>query len=197
MKIKNAEYTFSCADYRECPEPGPHEFAFIGRSNVGKSSLINSLCNQKALARISSKPGKTQTMNYYAVNQEWFLVDLPGYGFAKAAKSERYRFNDFVADYLEFREGLTHVFTLIDSRHEPQKIDLNFIYWLAEIERPFTILFTKSDKSKKSVVEQNQQTFIESCSEFLTTPPTSILTSSKTGDGRNELSRRISELLHS
>ncbi len=173
MKIKSARFATSTTGVDNCPPAGLPEFAFIGRSNVGKSSLINLLCQQKALAKVSSSPGHTRTINFYVVNEEWVLVDLPGYGYAKAPKTERNRFNDFVADYLEFREGLTHVFVLIDSRHEPQRLDVEFTTWLVEKGVPFSLVFTKTDKVKAARLNENRERFLAALSEHLDgTPPT-------------------------
>jgi len=172
------------------------EFAFIGRSNVGKSSLINLLCHQKSLAQVSGSPGKTRTINFYVVNEEWVLVDLPGYGYAKAPKSERNRFNDFVADYLEFREGLNHVFVLIDCRHEPQRIDLDFVSWLVEKGVPFSLIFTKADKVKASRIEENRRLFLAALAEFAEGEPRTFVTSAETKTGRLELLAAIREMMH-
>lgn len=195
MKIKSARYATSAAGIEECPRAELPEFAFIGRSNVGKSSLINLLCHQKSLAQVSSAPGKTRTINFYVVNEEWVLVDLPGYGYAKAAKSERDRFNDFVADYLEFRDGLSHVFVLIDSRHEPQKIDLEFVSWLVEKAVPFSLVFTKADKLKASKVNSNRQLFLEAMKEFAEGEPVTFITSATEKTGRLEVLGAIRELM--
>ncbi len=195
MKIKSARYATSAAGIDECPVAELPEFAFIGRSNVGKSSLINLLCHQKSLAQVSSAPGKTRTINFYVVNEEWVLVDLPGYGYAKAAKAERDRFNDFVADYLEFREGLTHVFVLIDSRHEPQRIDLDFVSWLVEKGIPFSLIFTKCDKLKPSKVNANRTLFLEAMKEFADGEPVTFITSAETKTGRLEVLGAIRELM--
>lgn len=186
MKIKSARFATSTTGVEECPAELP-EFAFIGRSNVGKSSLINLLCRQRSLAQVSSAPGKTRTINFYVVNEEWVLVDLPGYGYAKAAKSERDRFNDFVADYLEFREGLRHVFVLIDSRHEPQRIDLDFVSWLVETGVPFSLVFTKADKVKSGRLAENQRLFLEALAEFAEGTPPVHVTSAEAKTGRLEL----------
>ncbi len=167
MKIKNARYLLSCVNVEDCPLPELPEFAFIGRSNVGKSSLLNSLCNQRSLAKVSQRPGRTQTINYFVVNEAWLLVDLPGYGYAKAPKAKRHLFNDFVADYLDYREGLTHTFVLIDSRHEPQQIDVDFVTWLVEKGIPFSLVFTKTDKIKKGKLAANEELFLESLSEYV------------------------------
>lgn len=187
MKIRSARFATSTTSVEECPVAELPEFAFIGRSNVGKSSLINLLCQQRSLAQVSSAPGKTRTINFYVVNEEWVLVDLPGYGYAKAAKSERDRFNDFVADYLEFREGLRHVFVLIDSRHEPQRIDLDFVSWLVEKGVPFSLVFTKADKVKSGQLAENRRLFLEALAEFAEGTPPVHATSAEAKTGRLEL----------
>lgn len=187
MKIRSARFATSTTSVEECPAAELPEFAFIGRSNVGKSSLINLLCQQRSLAQVSSAPGKTRTINFYVVNEEWVLVDLPGYGYAKAAKSERDRFNDFVADYLEFREGLHHVFVLIDSRHEPQRIDLDFVSWLVEKGVPFSLVFTKADKVKSGRLAENQRLFLEALAGFAEGSPPVHATSAEAKTGRLEL----------
>jgi GTP-binding protein len=193
MKIKNARYLLSCVNVEDCPLPELPEFAFIGRSNVGKSSLLNSLCNQRSLAKVSQRPGRTQTINYFVVNEAWLLVDLPGYGYAKAPKAKRHLFNDFVADYLEYREGLTHTFVLIDSRHEPQQIDVDFVTWLVEKGTPFSLVFTKTDKVKKGKLTANQELFLEALSEYVDGQPAIYATSAKSGEGRLELLNAIGE----
>jgi GTP-binding protein len=187
MKIKTARFATSTTSVEACPAAELPEFAFIGRSNVGKSSLINLLCQQRSLAQVSSAPGKTRTINFYVVNEDWVLVDLPGYGYAKAAKSERDRFNDFVADYLEFREGLRHVFVLIDSRHEPQRIDLDFVSWLVEKGVPFSLVFTKADKVKAGRLAENRRLFLEAFAEFADGTPPIHVTSAEAKTGRLEL----------
>ena len=187
MKIKSARFATSTTSVEECAAAELPEFAFIGRSNVGKSSLINLLCQQRSLAQVSSAPGKTRTINFYVVNEDWVLVDLPGYGYAKAAKSERDRFNDFVADYLEFREGLRHVFVLLDSRHEPQRIDLDFVSWLVEKGVPFSLVFTKADKVKAGRLAENQRLFLEALAEFADGTPPVHVTSAEAKTGRLEL----------
>ncbi|MAS96698.1 MAG: YihA family ribosome biogenesis GTP-binding protein [Verrucomicrobiales bacterium] len=194
MKITSARFALSSTSIQDCPIAELPEFAFIGRSNVGKSSLLNMLCNQKALARVSQKPGHTATINFYVINEEMCFVDLPGYGYAKAPKSERNRFNDFVADYLEFREGLQQVFVLIDSRHDPQAIDINFVTWLVECEIPFSLVFTKSDKSKPGRVKAKRDLFLEKLGEFIEGEPPTFITSSESKDGRLELLRFVREL---
>ncbi|MFT5917877.1 MAG: GTP-binding protein [Flammeovirgaceae bacterium] len=150
MQIKKAEFVMSNPDFRQCPESKTPEFAFIGRSNVGKSSLINALTNKKALAKTSGKPGKTRLINHFIINDRWYLVDLPGYGYAQIGKAEREKFEVMIHDYIKHRENLKGVFVLIDSRHEPQKNDTDFMEWLGQNEIPFVIVFTKSDKSRKA-----------------------------------------------
>jgi GTP-binding protein len=194
MKITSARFATSFDSVESCPAAVLPEFAFIGRSNVGKSSLINMLCNQAGLAKVSSSPGHTRLINFFVVNEDWCLVDLPGYGYARAPKSERNRFNDFVADYLEFREGLTHVFVLIDSRHEPQKIDIDFVTWLVEKAVPFSLIFTKSDKLKPSKVAANRDLFLTALSEYVDGQPPTFITSVKDKTGRMDVLSAIREM---
>lgn len=152
MKIKSAEFVISNTDYRKCPDPNKPEYAFIGRSNVGKSSLINALTNQKGLAKTSSKPGKTQLINHFIINKKWYLVDLPGFGYAKVSKEKRSSFSRIINDYLKKRINLTCLFVLIDSRHKPQKNDQEFMQSLAINKIPFVITFTKVDKLSESAM---------------------------------------------
>ncbi|NLT70268.1 MAG: YihA family ribosome biogenesis GTP-binding protein [Verrucomicrobiaceae bacterium] len=194
MKITSARFATSFDSVESCPPAELPEFAFIGRSNVGKSSLINTLCNQNSLAKVSSKPGHTRLINFFVVNEDWCLVDLPGYGYARAPKSERNRFNDFVADYLEFREGLTHVFVLIDSRHEPQRIDVDFVTWLVEKAVPFSLVFTKADKLKASKIAANRDLFLTALSEYVDGQPATWITSAKDKTGRLDLLNAIREM---
>ncbi len=146
MKVKTAEFVKSSKKWTECPEPNLPEFAFIGRSNVGKSSLINALTGRKYLAKTSSTPGKTQLINHFSINEQWYLTDLPGYGYAKVSKTHRKEFQKLITDYLTKRTSLTNIFLLIDARHEPLTMDLDFIYYLGENMLPFSIVFTKYDK---------------------------------------------------
>ena len=194
MKITSARFATSFDSVESCPAAVLPELAFIGRSNVGKSSLINMLCNQAGLAKVSSSPGHTRLINFFVVNEDWCLVDLPGYGYARAPKSERNRFNDFVADYLEFREGLTHVFVLIDSRHDPQKIDIDFVTWLVEKAVPFSLIFTKSDKLKPSKVAANRDLFLTTLSEYVDGQPPAFITSVKDKTGRMDVLSAIREM---
>lgn len=155
MKIKNACFVISNSDVKLCPKPDKPEYAFIGRSNVGKSSLINMLTDQKKLAKTSSRPGKTQLINHFLIDNSWYLVDLPGYGYAKVSKKDKEQFQSYIVDYVLKRENLYCLFVLIDSRHEPQKIDLEFMGWLGEKEVPFAIIFTKADKMGKNKLAEN------------------------------------------
>ena len=155
MKIKSAEFVISNTDVKKCPKEPYPEYAFIGRSNVGKSSLINMITNHKSLAKTSGKPGKTQLINHFIINKSWFLVDLPGYGYAQVSKDKRRTFQKFIRDYFDKRMQLACSFVLIDSRHEPQKIDLEFMQLLGERGIPFCIVFTKADKLNKNALEKN------------------------------------------
>jgi len=159
MVIKTAEFIVSNTDYKNCPKADTPEYAFIGRSNVGKSSLINALTNKKSLAKTSGKPGKTQLINHFLVNKEWYLVDLPGYGFAKTSKVRRAIFHEMISNYLINRPNLHCLFVLIDSRHKPQSIDQDFLQWLAESQIPFVMVFTKSDKLGKRALEYKIETY--------------------------------------
>ena len=171
MHIKKAQYLISSPSYEKCPSADQPEYAFIGRSNVGKSSLINLLANNEKLAKTSNAPGKTQMINHFQITSvskpgdtketKWFLVDLPGYGFAKVAQSSRRRWEQMIENYLRKRENLVNVFVLIDSRHRPQEIDLNFIRSLYQWQIPYTLIFTKADKEKQSVVSKNVSSFLE------------------------------------
>ncbi len=154
MYVKSARFVISNTDIEKCPNNNLPEYAFIGRSNVGKSSLINSICNKKALAKTSSKPGKTQLINHYLINDKWFLVDLPGYGYANASKTKKEIFQSFITTYFIKRKQLINAFLLIDIRHEPQKIDVNFMRWLGNNQIPFSIIFTKSDKLKTHTLNE-------------------------------------------
>lgn len=159
MKIKSAEFIISNSDYKGCPNSKIPEYAFIGRSNVGKSSLINALTNHKNLAKTSRKPGKTQLINHFLINKEWYLVDLPGYGFARRSKKQRSDFYDMINKYLLNRKNLTCLFVLVDSRHKPQHIDQEFMQWLAEEKIPFVITFTKSDKLSKTNLKKHIESY--------------------------------------
>lgn len=187
MQIKSAEFIASVVKVENCPDWKHPEVAFIGRSNVGKSSLINLLTGRHGLAKVSSTPGKTRMLNFFLINQQWGLVDLPGYGFAKGPKAEQARFNELVAQYLMSRPQLRRLFVLIDSRHSPQKKDLEFLARLSEIELPFSLVFTKADKLSAKKAEANAVEFLEAQLEITGREPDSLLTSSKSRQGRNEL----------
>ena len=159
MKIKSAEFIISNTDVAKCPKENLPEYAFIGRSNVGKSSLINMLVDNKNLAKISGRPGKTQLINHFKINNDWFLVDLPGYGYAQVSKTKRRTFQKFITDYFFKRKQLVCTFLLVDVRHEPQKIDLEFMRFLGENEIPFCIVFTKSDKINTVKINNNIQVY--------------------------------------
>ena len=155
MQIKSADFIISNTDYKLCPKADKAEYAFIGRSNVGKSSLINLITEKKQLAKISRKPGKTQLINHFLINKEWYLVDLPGYGYATVSKKQKEEFQKIIFSYLENRESLMCLFVLLDCRHKAQKIDLEFMQWLGEKEIPFVIIFTKTDKLGKISLQKN------------------------------------------
>ena len=187
MLIKTAEYLQSEADWRKCPPPTLPEYAFIGRSNVGKSSLINMLVNNKSLAKTSSKPGKTQTINHFIINKNWYLVDLPGYGFAKISKTTREKWQKMISDYLLCRENLQLVFVLVDARLEPQKIDVDFINNLGEKGVPFAIIFTKTDKNSSGKTMSNVQKMKNVLSETWEELPVMMKSSADSGLGREEI----------
>ena len=187
MEIKSAEFVISNTDVKKCPTNGLPEYAFIGRSNVGKSSLINMLTNRKGLAMTSSKPGKTLLINHFIINNDWYLVDLPGYGYATAGKSTREKLRKLIEDYILLREELTCLFVLIDSRHEPQQIDVEFMEWLGESGIPFCIVFTKSDKLSKSQLNDSLKKYQEKLFETWEELPPLFVSSSEKGLGRDEL----------
>ncbi|MCQ2276266.1 MAG: ribosome biogenesis GTP-binding protein YihA/YsxC [Bacteroidales bacterium] len=194
MIIKTAEFMQSVTDWRKCPSPTLPEYAFIGRSNVGKSSLINMLVNNKKLAKTSSKPGKTQTINHFLINKNWYLVDLPGYGYASISKAMREKWQKMISDYLLKRENLQVIFVLVDSRLEPQKIDLEFIRNLGEHGVPFSIIFTKTDKISVSKVQSNVQKFYNKLAEEWEEMPYRMLSSSETGKGKEEILNYIEQI---
>lgn len=159
MKITSAEFVISNQDVKKCPNSGIPEYAFIGRSNVGKSSLINMLTNKKSLAKTSGRPGKTQLINHFLINKSWHLVDLPGYGYARVSKTSKAKFQKFITKYFEQRKQLISGFVLVDVRHEPQPIDVEFMEWLGESGIPFSIIFTKADKLKPNALERNVEAY--------------------------------------
>jgi GTP-binding protein len=187
MKIKSAEFDVSAPDLATCPKSELPEFPFIGRSNVGKSSLINLLCERKDLAKVSATPGKTKLINFFRINGNWSLVDLPGYGYAHVGKQQRAEFNEAVADYLQNRKNIICVFVLIDSRLEPQRIDLEFINWLGSCELPFAIIFTKTDKHSAAQLKSRIDLFNQTVFADWEESPPQFATSSKTKDGRTDI----------
>jgi GTP-binding protein len=187
MTITSAEYLISSPDFSKCPPPDKPEFAFIGRSNVGKSSLINMLANNQKLAKTSATPGKTQLINHFLINKQWYLVDLPGYGFAKVSQTARNRWQQMIENYLRKRENLVNVFVLIDSRHTPQKIDLDFIHQLGKWEVPFSLVFTKSDKETQKVVSANVKAFLDKLRETWQFLPAHFVTSAEKKTGREKI----------
>jgi len=195
MLIRSAEFVISNSDVRKCPAPTLPEFAFIGRSNVGKSSLINALANQKSLAKTSGKPGKTQLINHFLINKKWYLVDLPGYGYAKTSKSKRKKWEAFIEEYLLTRENLYTTFILLDSRLEPQKIDLEFMSWCGENQLPFSMVFTKTDKLSNVELQKNLAAYKREMLKYWEEMPPMFTTSSVSGQGREELLNYIQELI--
>ncbi|MBQ5976278.1 MAG: YihA family ribosome biogenesis GTP-binding protein [Bacteroidales bacterium] len=194
MEIKNATFVVSNSDYRKCPDTRLPEYAFIGRSNVGKSSLINMLTNNKSLAKTSVKPGKTQLINHFLINKAWYLVDLPGYGYARTSKVSRMEWQAMINDYILNRETLANLFVLIDSRIPPQKIDIEFINYMGAHGVPLIIIFTKTDKQKQSETAATVNNMKRVLSETWEELPEMILTSSVTRTGRNKLLDRIDEI---
>lgn len=194
MEIKTAEFVMSNTDIQKCPQTGLPEYAFIGRSNVGKSSLINSLTNKKGLAMTSSKPGKTLLINHFIINNAWYIVDLPGYGYASRSKSTRDQLKKIIEQYILFRKELTNLFVLIDSRHAPQKVDMDFIHWLGLSQVPLAIVFTKADKLSKSILDKNITAYQSKLQETWEELPPIFVTSAEKGTGREELLAYIDEV---
>ena len=187
MEIKKAEFVISSPTVRKCPTTHLPEFAFIGRSNVGKSSLINMLFNKRQLAKTSATPGKTLLINHFIINNEWYLVDLPGYGFAKRSKTERVKLEQMIHSYVLQREQLVNLFVLIDIRHEQQKIDREFVDWLGMSGIPFSIIFTKADKLGPGKARQNAQAWLDKLKDVWEELPPSFITSSEKRVGRDEV----------
>jgi GTP-binding protein len=194
MVIKSAVFEISNTNVDKCPKGSRAEFAFIGRSNVGKSSLINKLLQRKTLAKTSGKPGKTQLINHFLVNEKWYLVDLPGYGYAKVSKTQKEKFQGFITDYFFKREQLTCAFVLIDIRLEPQKIDLDFMAFMAENGIPFAMVFTKADKITLNKVNQNISYYHKVMEQYWEEMPYHFVTSAETGLGREELLNYLDDL---
>lgn len=195
MLIKSAEYLISSARVDQCPQGDLPEFAFIGRSNVGKSSLINMLTGRAGLAKTSATPGKTILINHFLINKEWYLVDLPGYGYAKRGQQQRDELQRMITGYILRREQMMNLFLLIDARHEPQRIDLEFIEWLGENGIPFSIVFTKADKLSKGKLAANIKHYLGELSKQWEELPPHFITSSETKQGREELLDYIDEIL--
>lgn len=195
MKIKTVAFVISNTDLKKCPTDGKPEFAFIGRSNVGKSSLINLITGNKKLAKTSSTPGKTQLINHFVINDEWYLVDLPGYGYAKASKSMRSNWEKFISDYLIKRETLMNIFILLDARLDPQKIDMEFINWCGEKQLPFVLVFTKIDKLSSSELQRNLAKFKKEMLKTWVEIPSVFTSSSISGFGKEPVLNYIEQIL--
>lgn len=199
MNIKSSSYLISSPDYKQCPKPDRPEYAFIGRSNVGKSSLINMVCDNSKLAKISATPGKTQLINHFTIisasansaNDTWYLVDLPGYGYAKRSQTQRKEWTGMIEEYLRYRENLVNVFVLLDSRHSPQKIDIEFVNQLGQWQVPFCLVFTKADKEKETVVNRNVKAFLDTLRETWQFLPQHFVTSAIKKTGRDEMLKFI------
>lgn len=197
MDIKKSEFTISSATVSQCPKDTKPEFAFIGRSNVGKSSLINMLCNRKGLAQTSATPGKTLLINHFIINNEWYLVDLPGYGFAKRSKTVQKKLDQMITSYILQREQLINTFVLIDIRHDPMKIDTDFINWLGESSVPFSIIFTKADKLGPVKAKQNAGKWMAALKDQWEELPPYFITSSEKRTGKDEVLTYIEDILKS
>ena len=194
MKIKSAEFVVSNSKVDQCPNSTLPEYAFIGRSNVGKSSLINMLTGRKALAKTSAKPGKTQLINHFLINKNWHLVDLPGYGYAQVSKSTKKVFQKFITAYFEKREQMVCAFVLIDSRHKPQPIDMEFMQWMGEHGIPFCIIFTKADKLKEKVLQKNIENYKAEMLGTWEEMPEYFITSASAGIGKEEVLDYIDQI---
>lgn len=197
MEIKKSEFTISSATISQCPKDTKAEFAFIGRSNVGKSSLINMICNHKGLAKTSATPGKTLLINHFIINNEWYIVDLPGYGFAKRSKTVQKKLDQMITSYILQRTQLVNTFVLIDIRHDPMKIDVDFINWLGESAIPFAIVFTKADKLGPVKARQNAESWMNSLKAHWEELPPYFITSSESKQGKEELLDYIDSILKS
>lgn len=187
MKITKSEFSISSATVSQCPKDKKPEYAFIGRSNVGKSSLINMLCNHKGLAKTSATPGKTLLINHFIINNEWYIVDLPGYGYAKRSKTQRDKLQQMISSYILQREQLTNVFVLIDIRHDPQQIDREFIDWLGKSQVPFAIIFTKGDKMAPTKIKQQAEAYMAKLEDTWEILPPYFISSAQKGYGRDEI----------
>lgn len=196
MQIRTAEYLMSNDDYRKCPKPDKPEFAFIGRSNVGKSSLINMLTSNSKLAKTSASPGKTQKINHFVINNTWYLVDLPGYGYAKVSKAQRTVFKNMIDGYILNRQNLVNLFVLVDSRLEPQNIDVEFINWLGASRVPFTIIFTKADKIGTNVLKAKVDAYKEHLSQTWENLPDMLVSSAVSKMGQEEILDYIQNIIN-
>lgn len=194
MIVNSARFVISNTDVKKCPDGSRHEYAFIGRSNVGKSSLINMLTGRKGLAMTSATPGKTMLINHFLVNDDWYIVDLPGYGYARRGLESRKKLQDIIEGYILHRQQMTNLFVLIDSRHEPQKIDMDFFRWLGENGIPFSIVFTKTDKLGKEACKRNIEAYCSALLEEWEELPPVFKTSSVSGEGRDNILDYISQL---
>lgn len=196
MNIKSAQFVISNSDHRKCPNDTKHEFAFIGRSNVGKSSLINMITGQNKLAMTSATPGKTLLINHFLVNDEWYLVDLPGYGYAKRSKAQTDKLQEIIEGYILEREQMTCLFLLIDIRHKPQQIDLEFIEWLGEHGVPFVIVFTKTDKLSNGAAKNNVLSYMKALETQWEELPTYFISSSLKKQGRENILSYIEQIIN-
>lgn len=194
MIIKDAKFVVSNTDITKCPEDGKPEYAFIGRSNVGKSSLINMLTDRKNLAKTSGTPGKTQLINHFIINDDWYLVDLPGYGYARTSRSNRSKWEKFISEYLTQRATLINIFVLLDSRLEPQKIDIEFMTWCAEEQLPFSMVFTKIDKLSSSALQKNLAAYKKEMLKLWAEMPPVFTTSAESKFGREKLLNYIGQI---
>ncbi len=194
MIINSARFVISNTDVSKCPSDFRHEYAFIGRSNVGKSSLINMLTSRKGLAMTSATPGKTMLINHFLINDSWYIVDLPGYGYAQRSKESRKQLRTIIDNYILYRSQMTNLFVLVDSRHDPQKIDMEFMEWLGENEIPFSIVFTKVDKLGTEAAKRKIADYCNKLLEFWEELPPVFVTSSESGAGREELLDYIEQL---
>ena len=197
MNVAHAEFVLSNTKVELCPKSKIPEYAFIGRSNVGKSSLINMLCNRKKLAKTSSRPGKTQLINHFLINKQWHLVDLPGYGYARVSKTQKKTFQKFITNYFIKRKELIAAFLLIDLRHKPQTLDLEFMRWLGENYIPFSIVFTKADKLKEKEIKKNTSDYFKTLKDDWKEMPKHFITSSEKSLGRDELLNYINQINNS
>jgi GTP-binding protein len=195
MIVKTAEFIISNTEVSKCPNDGLPEFAFIGRSNVGKSSLINMLTGKKNLAKTSGTPGKTQLINHFLINEKWYLVDLPGYGYAKSARSNRSKWEKFIAEFLSKRQTLQNTFVLLDARLEPQKIDLEFMSWCGERQLPFSMVFTKIDKLSSSALQKNLARYKKEMLKYWEEMPPVFTTSSESAFGKEPLLQYIDKII--